>query len=292
MAAKSMQEIVTVEAFEEKVKNAVTSLTRAAEEKRNAENAFVAFNQEHFNPHFNPHISRNKHIMQGKPVDISAGLGPYFCKLPRELRDQIFSHLLVSGFPNFMRISRVMEQEGKSMIWKKGTFRRNVGSRNGIYYSPSPETMNKIQNINIAIKNIASKTTILHSYLSQHPELAILDHFAGSAPHRKMCNISIETYAGGPTLFNYQLLTRLQRLTGFEEVVLRIGIKWTEGANLIKPSDSCFDTSHELNSWYSDLELAGPYLQYHLGKTDLRSDTDGWSMVFNPRKAVEEVVTS
>ena len=159
----------------------------------------------------------------------------------------------------------------------------NVGSCNGINYNPSPETVDRIQNVNIAIKN----TITPHSSLDQHPELKILDLFVGSAPHRKTCNVSIEFYATGPTLVSHKVLILLQRLTGFEEVILRIWIKWTSVTNLIEPSDSCLDTSHELKSWYSDFEMTGNRLQHHLGKTDIRSDKDGWCMVFNPCKEVE-----
>lgn len=225
-----------------------------------------------------------KQIVQSKPVNVCAGLGPYFYKLPRELRDQIFSYLLVSGYPGLMRTSRAMEQEGKTWIAKTGIFRVNVGSCNGINYNPSPETVDRIQNVNIAIKN----TITPYSSLDQHPELKILDLFAGSTPHRKTCNVSIEFYATGPTLVSDKVLVRLQCLTGFEKVILRIGIKWTSVTNLIKPSDSCLDTSHELKSWYSDFEMTGKCLQQYLGKTGIKSDKDGWCMVFYPRKAAEE----
>ena len=244
MAAKSTQEIVTLEAFED---------------------------QDNFNQYINEQVRYDNHIVQSKPVDISAGLGPYFYKLSLELRDQIFCHLLVSGYNNFMRTSRAMEQEGKTWIAKKGIYRMNIGYSSGMNYNPSQEIVDRIQNVNIAIKN----TILPYSYLDQHPNLKILDLFAGSAPHRKTCNVSIEFYVTGPTVISHKVLIRLQCLTGFEEVVWRIGIKWTRGTNLIKPSDRSFDISQALKGWYLDLEQTGLYLQRYLGKTDLRSDMDG-----------------
>ena len=89
MAAKSTQEVITPEAFKD---------------------------QDNLNPHI------NKQFVQSKPVNVSAKLGPYFYKLPRELRDQIFSYLLVSGYLSLMRTSRAMEQEGKHGLLKREYF--------------------------------------------------------------------------------------------------------------------------------------------------------------------------
>lgn len=252
-----------------------------AEERPNAGDATVALNQDSLNQQINEQIRCDKHIVQSKPVNVSAGFGPYFYKLPRELRDEIFSDLLVSGHPNFMCTSRAMEQEGKSMIAKKGIFRINVGSRMTNYsnnHSPSQEIVYKIQNVNISIKS----HYLPESDQAESTELQLLDLFADPAPHRKTCNVFIELYAVGYIVVRYMVLRRLQRLRGFEELILRTRIMWT----------GCLDNPHALKSWNSSIEQTGKCLEDYLGKPDLTSDKYGWCMVFHPRKAVEEGVIS
>ena len=221
--------------------------------------------------------------MQSKPVIGSVALGPFFYKLPRELRDQIFSDLLVSGCPQFMCTSRAMEQEGKSMIAQKGVFRMNVGSHDGINYKPSQDMVDNLQNVDITIR-----TSIpLVSDLVEHPEIQLLDLLARHAPHRKTCNVYIEIHASGSTMVTntviHRVILRLRRLIEFEKVILRIGIKWTSATAFIKPSEGCLDT-FDFQRWYSSLQQTARFLQLYLGKPDIRSDEDGWSMVFNPHK--------
>ncbi len=94
-------------------------------------------------------------------VDYAGGLGPFFSKLPRELRDQIFSDVIVSGYPQFMSVSRVMKIEGKALIHKKGIYRLNFGydvSRNQLGFlkenclRPFQKIADNIQNLSITVK--------------------------------------------------------------------------------------------------------------------------------------------
>ena len=165
-----------------------------------------------------------QHIAQTQHVISPAGLGPYLYKLPRELRDQIFTQLLASRYPTFMRTSRAMKKEGETWIARESICRMNLGCLYGINcHGPSQEVLDTIQSVNIRIKGAQYLTT---STDAEHPELQVLDDLAGSAFLHKTCNISLEL--DEPLLYlGNVILNRLERLDGFEKVVLRVWTKWT-----------------------------------------------------------------
>lgn len=286
MGTTPSQKTMTFEAFKEELEFADTTLIKMPEEQLNARNAPTAFNHDDLVQQIKQRMPQDEYVVQPKPVKIPAGLGPYFYKLPRELRDQIFSHLLASGHPNFMRTSRAMRQEGKIWVAREGVYRMNLG----FYYrfncqKPSQEIIATIQNVNICINSDAIAT----SSVDVHSELLLLDIFAGPVPHRQTCKICLEFHSAGLVVIGgREVLSRLQHFRGFEKVVLRIRINW-EGALFIRAlSDAWLFFPYQTLSMYRGVEQARDFLVPHLGETELISDKDGWSMEFYPRKTQEE----
>ena len=220
----------------------------------------------------------HEHVVQPQEVISSAGLGPYLFKLPPELRDQIFTQLLASGYPTFMRTSKAMKKEGEMWIAKEGIYRINLACFYGINcHGPSQEVLNKIQNVSIRVKGPRYWT---NTGIAGHPELKALDDLAGSAFLHKTCIVSLEF---DEPLFHLEnrILSRLKRLHGFEKVVLRVWSKWTGEAQIINPLGK-----HEA------LEALGDSLKPFLGNANSRSDEAGWSMVFYPHNTRREAPTT
>ena len=220
-----------------------------------------------------------EHIAQPQEGISPAGLGPYFSKLPPELRDQIFIQLLAFGYPTFMRTSRAMKKEGEMWIAKEGIYRMNLASFYGLNcHGPSQEVLNKIQNVSIRIKGPRYWTN--NTTTAEHPELRALDDLASSAFIRKTCNISLE-FDGPSVHLENVILSRLQRLDGFEKVVLRVWLERIGEAQF----DHCLGT-------YEAFEALGDRLKPFLGKTNSRPDEGGWSMVFYPHNTRREAPTA
>lgn len=286
MASNPSQKIITLEAFKGELEATVTTLTKMAEEQLKARDAPITFNRDSLIRYIKWRMPHDEYIIHPKPIDIPAGLGPYLYKLPRELRDQIFSHLLASGHPNFMRTSKLMEQQGRAWVAKEGICRINLGYCNGINcQKPSQQIAATIQNVNIRINN----SDIATSSLDEYPELSLLDIFAGPTPHRKTCNVSFDFYENRYFTVGHVVLSRLQHLRGFEKVVLRIWMNWTGGITIENPSENFLaKIPFKVNLRYRAFERARIFLEPHLGQADLRSDKDGWYMVFYPRRAQEK----
>ncbi|KAL9071184.1 MAG: hypothetical protein Q9161_004361 [Pseudevernia consocians] len=283
---KPSQKTMTFEAFKEELEDTVTTLIKMTEEQLNATDAPTTFNRNSLIRLIKQRMPQDVYIVQPKSINIPAGLGPYLYKLPRELRDQIFSHLLASGYPDFMRTSRAMKQEGKSRIFKEGVYRMNIGFDNGINcQKPSQEIMATIQNVDIRIDNSTPD-----SNPDDHTELEFLDLFAGPAPHRKTCHVSFAFHGKGHVVVvGNELLNRLGRLRGFEKVVLRTWVKWTGGATILALCNNGRDHPFEVRVRYCGFKTAWAHLVPHLGETEMISDKDGWIMVFYPRK-VQQLV--
>lgn len=279
MASTPSQKIISFEAFKGEAKAAVESLIKMAEAQLNARDAPMALRRDSLIEIIKHWMPQDEYIVEPKPR-----LGPYFHKLPRELREQIFSYLLISGDLRFMRTSRSMQQEGKSRLATEGIYRINLGFFFQVNcQKPSRQIAVTIQNVNIRLNSCFSP----RSTLDRYPEIRLLDVVAGPPPYRKTCNISFEFYESGNVMVGHEVLSRLQRLRGFEKVVLRIRRNAT-GDAITNPFEN-FHVRLPLRATYKGFDMAREFLEPHLGEADLGSDKDGWNMVFYPRKTQERV---
>ena len=85
-------------------------------------------------------------------AQMESGLGPYFYKLPAELRFLIFGDCVASGHLQFMRASQALHNDGQALIFEKGVFRTPFGAEKDLlnyneYLSPRISKM--IRNVDI-----------------------------------------------------------------------------------------------------------------------------------------------
>ncbi len=219
-------------------------------------------------------------------------LGPFFSKLPREIRDKIFSELITSGNARFMSASRAMHSEGKDLIHKKGVFRINYGY-SGMKRNVSSRTKkiaDQIQNLLIR----ANMKEIDHGRYQDHkaffrPLAPIMD----SALPRGICSVYIETEVSVDHQIQYNFLWALRALTEFDTVVLRVETDPTKGYKRAECPDQTLSTGElERAADFGDgfLDLAQGELELFLGKCFRGSDGDGLCLIFHPRLELEEAV--
>lgn len=231
-------------------------------------------------------------LLQSSPIidhqlaNYQRDLGPFFLKLPQELRDQIYSDLITSGHPHFMIISRVMNAEGMALIFKRGVYRVNFHinkfrEETDCYNCPQPTSkiVDNIQNLNIRIRwshgNSNSDLPRITNAFSW------LEGFKDSSIKRGKCTIAVEVYP----LFNRNLLSTIAHSVGilksFDTVALCIG----DDPDYRRMIMAYFPRDRITITRLTDYIKMEALLKPHLGNGEMSSDGDGPTLVFRPLKS-------
>ena len=127
MKSNNSPKIMTVNSFREELNHMTASLIATIEEHHKMDPTGVVINHITLLRHVEQQVIPNGYLVEPNPINVAAGLGPMFRKLPREIRDMIFGEMLALGQPQFLRASRIMHQEGASRISKHSIYRVNIG---------------------------------------------------------------------------------------------------------------------------------------------------------------------
>lgn len=212
----------------------------------------------------------------GEPssIDTQGGLGPFLLKLPGEIRNMVYSDLLSSGHPQFLRTSKAIYIEGSGLIQEKGIYRMNFGFPNSINRSlPSQRVVDTIRHLDIRanVSDIGRTPFMIQDF----PDIWLLQAFGGPRIGRDVCNVSFESYPSINRICVTRVCRSLRLLSGFERVVVRVKI---DSRNPVHWSD------YKFHSVYG---LIRAELEQVLGKPYFGQDEDGLCMNFHPRKALE-----
>lgn len=140
-----------------------------------------------------------------------------FGKLPREIRDIIFTPLIAAGDVAITRTSQALHYDTSSILLEQGICRMNFAFR------PLTPTMNPSQPTADTIQNISIKVnTRCYPSLGSPAEVDILKKFAGSDIHRKSCRVVFENYWTSTPMVCYEVLNIVATFTGFTKVILKI----------------------------------------------------------------------
>ena len=216
---------------------------------------------------------------------LARGLGPSFGKLPRELRDPIFSDLIASGHPQFMSVSRVMNAEGMDWIYKKGVFRvrfdLDASNQELVFRKftlPTADVVDKIQHLRVRIRS------------RRKPLPLDLQVYAKAFSHLRMFRDSPLTHGSCTIVFDiapcctsklFLGIARSIGLTNFDTVVMRMD--FDSRATISIPEDK----RRALIVSMRDRCFTGIQADFKtdLGKGDMEFDSDGLRVIFHPRKA-------
>ena len=219
-------------------------------------------------------------------TNFARGLGPSFGKLPRELRDPIYSDLIASGHPQFMSVSRVMNAEGMDLIYKKGVFRMgfdlDVANQEFVFRKftlPTANIVDKIQDLRVRIR---SGPTFLPKDLQVYAKaFSRLRMFGDSPVTHGTCTIVFEFAPGCTTKLFEGIARSIEGLTNFDTVVMRMD------------SDSRATKSMPEHKRRARVKARADLcarilkvgIKTHLGQGDVELDIDGLRVIFRPRKA-------
>lgn len=230
--------------------------------------------------------------LQGSPIidhqlaNYHRNLGPFFLKLPRELRDQIYSDLITSGHPDFMIISRVMNAEGMALIFKEGVYRVNFHinkfrEETDCCNCPQPTSkiVDNIQNLNIQIRwshgNSSSDLPRITKAFSW------LEGFKNSFIKRGKCTIAVEVYPH----FNRSLLSTIAHSVGILKSFDTVALCIRDDPDYRRMIMAYFPRDRITITRLTDYIKMEALLKPHLGNGEMSSDGDGPTLVFRPLKS-------
>lgn len=162
-----------------------------------------------------------------KQCEPSTGLGAFF-KVPPEVRHIIYRQLIASSDLAILGTSRRIHEEAKHFIFEDGICHMTVGipkrpplwSRDiSIIFSRMDLTKN-IQRVSLRLKSGHGE---IESGLQDYE---FLNLFTGCEIPRKTCTVLIIAYPSTKKMVRTWILRKMKQLTGFESVVLDVGIEW------------------------------------------------------------------
>ena len=213
----------------------------------------------------------------------SNGLGPFLSKLPTELRFMVLGNCIASGHPEFMRASQALHQDGRALIFEKGTYRMWFGpglEDNG--EEPSPYAFGRIRKFDITldlrIRNEPLDDALLGLYLLEL-----------SRGEGRKCVMRFRTGCGLKVASDFKTLELMEYFRGFEEVVLRVEIdKSFEKVDRTSagPVMAC-----EFDMWEREgvifYIVVWYFLEPGLGKAEVVRVEGGLCLVYRPGKKTE-----
>ena len=227
------------------------------------------------------HLGRPPSFTKQTALDIQKkkGLGPFFYKLPQELRLEIFGHCIALGHPQFMRASRILQNEGNAVILRNGTYRLRLGQMidsNGQY--PNQEVAKEIQHLDVSID-------VLHwTYYYPLSSWDRLKPFQDPDTPRGKCRIVVQAGHIMDVIASAEMFYFVACLKGFEEMLIHVMI-------CREPPDDLFASLVESPAEYRFLELVGESLFEQLGEGQLESKAYGFAWRFYPEKYRKEVLS-
>ena len=240
-----------------------------------------------------------QYVMESVSIDMRGGLGPLLLKLPGEVRNMIYSDLLASGHPQFLRSSKAMHSEGIGLMAEKGIYRVHFGFRNWKNLSlPNQHVVDTIRNLDVCANLSGEETAPPTS--GEFPDVWLLQAFGGPDVVRGQCNVLFEGHSSSILICVTRTCRSLRLLSEFQKIIVRIKLDWVSSTNGPRLVYSMLDAvwieeRNDVPAHWSDTKFRWIYdlirreLERNLGKGHLGRDERGLRLVFYPRKALEGV---
>lgn len=272
---------MTVNNFREELNHVTAGVVATIEEYHKMDPGGVVIDRPTLLRHIDQQVTQNGYVVESNPINFVAGLGPLFCKTPREIRDMIFGKLLASGHPQFLRASMIMNQEGTSLISKHGVYRINIGF-GSIANCPkiTQQGADNVQNLHLRVHMMHYESFSL--VFGRYPEGDILKMFNNSNIARSSCSVCFEGRNSNNDLIALDVISCLLSFKGFEEVSLSIDSAWFGG--ILCPD---FWHARQMNeackNRHVSLDTACRHLELELGTAYRVQKEECAQLVFHPR---------
>lgn len=219
---------------------------------------------------------QEEYILEPGAMQITLGLG-HLHKLPRELRDLVFGHVIADGNMAILRASKQTSKEVSKLIFQNGIYRLGLGFGNQVINPPlSPSLAKNIQSLKVRVN---SRSFFIDG-LDEH--LPILHMFGGSTIRRKNCIVTIVCCPYHCNMDASQVVPSLKDLTGFEQVILELDLEWWGEP---WPDTLYEDQKNQIWGCISGtLNRHNEILEPTLGTGHFSDDEEGLRLDFHPRK--------
>lgn len=215
------------------------------------------------------------YIIKPTPINVAAGFGPMFLKLPREIRDMIFGPVIASGHTQLLRASRALNEEGMVLVSQHGICRINIGFREATGFTqPMQRTVDTIQNLRVRVN---TRYYLTDNYKNS-PGYQLLEMFArGKLPSQRTCSVVFETYPQKCRV-DFEVLSLLTILERFDKVTLRIEVDSAIDVPLLDD----FRYWYAMREGYISLDKACKDMEPTMGAAYQENNAEGMHMVFYP----------
>ena len=271
---------------------------------------------------FYPNVTRNTRLCRARPVCEQLGvldeweppffnvvaatsLGPTLSQLPGEVRNTIYSYLLATGHPQFLRASKALYVEGSGLMAENGVYRVSFGVPKRInYLLPSQRIVDNIRNVDICTDMSHFGGTDWMVYTP--PSRWLLEAFGEPGRPRGQCSVTLDVHPSTNRTPLAGFCGYLPLFSDFETVIVRAKVNWLEpDSSTICPKKSLMGKATK--TWLKQRETAAvPWsvfmyrfiydsggflgLESYFGEGLLREqDESGFWMVFHPRQAQERL---
>ena len=221
-------------------------------------------------------MAQKEYVLEPKAFQVARGLGT-LQKLPRELRDQIYSHAIANGTTAIARASKQTKAEVSKLIFESGIYRVSLGfNEDDLNPRLSRTLAKKIQNVKIRVN---SRGPFIRGLA---PHMQKVHKFDGPFVRRRECIVMIECDPFAGNLEAWQVLPALTDFVGFERVVLELDLDWY--------GDAWPDTVEEFENERIKELINGTFsfqkekLEPSLGDARVCLDEQRYRLIFHPRK--------
>ena len=189
----------------------------------------------------------------------------------------IYINMIAAGDVNIVRSSATVHDEMSEFVSQHGVCRMKLGYASAI--RPNPRLAARIRNISLRVNTINGRV------LGPPNQFKALKVFAGSQIARGVCAVTFECYPVTFMMVAYEVLRALEKLTGFEKVIIKIKLHCHDnGEPWYQYLDDC-DAQMICGRIYHSYRKAMEDLEPTLGAVDWDGDIFPGEMVFYPRGA-------
>ena len=218
-------------------------------------------------------------------IRLQQGLGVFF-RLPRELRDMIYSNLIADGEMAVARVSRIVSEEIRDVVFERGIYRLDFRNRKlGIdddawgdawvhfFLESKPKVLNRCQHFSLSFSATPRDMT------DQDWESPLLEIFTG--PH--VCDTCYMTLEFLPQMQRgswKDIFIILKKFHFIRKLTVKINIEKGRLPNWVRDMLEGFDVEEVISDAY---RFINSQLRTYFGKETMVKGTGVEEVVFYPR---------
>ena len=188
----------------------------------------------------------------------------YLTTLPFELREEIYTHVVLASSFEFLRVCRSINTQATPLLYKHGTYHiRAIPPR---YEQPAcmppSSTLSKIQNLYISMPEIKFGWEIPSDYDVSASAMRLLGKFSGPNVRRTFCHLDLQAWQ-----LSERMASLLRTFVGFERIKITVRLRAYETDYYKGPRP--YDREVEEEEWEDCIRSFNERLGPWLGTADM-----------------------